>query len=312
MTSIQITGPRAGDARAEVADDGTVTITIPDRPRVEAATLPGLGAVPGAQLLRTPLRIGFHPTPAEYKVWLPKLPTPWFTRVFHPPGSGLSPWNGPATLGLPAATIRHISFKDRVAPGVMTAFFDSIPDNVPQVWVTWHHEGDINWAHDVAGYRDYWQLVRRTADAHPNRPKITLINVHTQYASRMKRSAMDWRDFMVPDAADVDSWDCYRPQSPDVYEAPETLLGLPLTAQREFGVRTHVTEYGTHPTSWDTDGSAQAQWYRESCKVMAAAGVEAVGFWCNIDGKLEYRPTKAKVLAEWTKLMNEYNSVPAP
>jgi hypothetical protein len=302
MTSIQITGPRAADATAQVDADGTVTITIPDRPALPAVA----GRVESAPA--APLRVGLHPTPAEYGTWLPRLPTPWFTRVFNPPGKGLPPWGGKAVMDLPEQTIRHVSFKDRVPPAGIRAFLDSIPVSVPAVWLTWFHEGDIDWAHDVAGYTNYWRMLRAACDDHPNRPKVTLVNVHTQYASRLKRSAFNWRAFMLPDVADVDGWDCYRPQTPDVYEAPEALLGLPLTARREFSVRVHITEFGTHPASWDTDGAAQAQWYRESLAVMAAAGVEAVGLWCNIDGKLEYRPKKPAVLEEWRRLMVQYNT----
>ncbi len=294
MSTINLNGPGLAGARIETTTDGVV-ITLPE-PAVE----PGRG--------RAPLRIGVHPTPGEYGKWLPKLPTPWFTRVFHPVGKGLPVWGGKAITDLPAGTIRHISFKDRVSPAAINTFLGSIPADVPAVWLTWYHEGDINWAADVPGYVNYWKLLRDTVEQHPARPKVTLVNVHTQYASRYKRQAFDWRHFVLPDVADVDAWDCYRPQSPDVYEAPETLLGLPLTALREFGVRVHVTEYGTHPTSWDLDGAAQAQWYRESCTVMAGAGIEAVGFWCNVDGSFEYRPIKAKVLEAWTSLMNSYNT----
>ncbi len=303
ILTISITGPGADNAVTGLDEQGNLTIALRG---VAAAPAP-----PSAPAPKPPLRIGFHADPREYGVWLPKLPTPWFARVFNSPGKGLPVWGGAAVTGLPAATIRHISFKDRVAPAAITKFLDSIPTDVPDVWLTWHHEGDIDWANDVAGYTNYWKLLRSAVDAHPNRPKITLVNVHTQYASRYKRQAMDWRTFMLPGVADVDSWDCYRPASPDVYEAPETLLGLALAAKQEFGVRLHITEYGTHPTSWDTDGPAQAQRYRAPCEVMAAAGVEAVGFWCDVDGKLEYRPTKPLVLGMWNTLITTYNSARA-
>lgn len=274
----------------------------------DAITVANFASVPDVVPHR-PLRIGFHPTPAEYGKWLPQLPTPWFSRVFHPGGKGLPPWGGAPIMGLPPTTIRHISFKDRVSPAAINAFLDSIPVHVPEVWLTWYHEGDINWAADVDGYVNYWKLLSYTVRAHPNAAKVTLVNVHTQYASRYKRQAMDWRRFMLPEIADVDSWDCYRPRNPDVYEAPETLLGLALAAHHEFGVRTHITEYGTHPASWDTDGKGQAQWLWESCQVMCAAGFEAVGLWCNIDGQFDYRPTKPLVLEAWRSLMRKYNTV---
>lgn len=300
MATIQIHGTDPAAVITSV-EDGVLTITLPTPPAPPA---------PPAAAERVPMRIGYHPTPAEFKTWFGKLPWPWFTRVFNPPGKGLPVWGGAALTTLASmGTIPHVSFKDRVAPPVLITFADSIPANVPAAWLTWNHEGDIDWAGDVDGYTNYWKLLHDTLAGHPNRHKITLVNVHTQYASRMKRQAMDWRRFMLPDSADVDSWDCYRPGNVDVYEAPEALLGLAMAAKQEFGVRLHITEYGTHPASWDTDGTAQAAWYRESCAVMAAAGVEAVGFWCNVDGKFEYRPTKPKVLEEWTKLINEYNAV---
>jgi hypothetical protein len=296
LLTVTVTGPGAEGVTTRL-DDGHLTITLPQP------------AAPG----RAPMRVGYHPTPAEYGTWFGKLPWPWFTRVFNAPGKGL-PVLGGAVLNTLAkmGTIPHVSFKDRVPPPVIAAFLSSIPASVPAVWLTWDHEGDIDWAGDVAGYTGYWKLLRATADAHPNRGKVTLVNVHTQYASRMKRQVMDWRQFVLPDAADVDGWDCYRPADTDVYEAPETLLGLAVAAQREFGVRLHITEYGTHPASWDTDGAAQAAWYAESFGVMAAAGVEAVGLWCNIDGGREYRPTKPKVFQQWVTLLRQYNGAEVP
>jgi len=297
--TIRIEAPNIGEATAALDGDRALVVNIPE-PAARAAA---------DESAKVPLRIGFHPTPSEYGIWLTKLPTPWFTRVFFPPGRSLPAWGGNAINGLPATTIRHISFKDRVAPAVIVAFLNSIPASVAQVWLTWNHEGDIDWAGDIDGYINYWKMLRDTVDGHPARPRITLINVHTQYAARYKRQQMDWRAFMLPGVADVDSWDCYRPAIPDVYEAPEALLGLALTAGAEFGVRTHITEFGSHLTSWDTDGTGLATWYREACSVMDDAGVEAVGFWCNVDGKLEYRPMKAALLAQWKTLMTKYNAV---
>jgi hypothetical protein len=295
ILTITVGGPGAEDAKTSLDAAGNMTITLP-----------------GPQPATVPLRLGYHPAVPEYTTWFAKLPRPWFTRVFNPPGAGLPAWGGTALTTLAGmGTIAHVSFKDRVAPSVITAFLSSVPATVPQVWLTWNHEGDIDWAGDVAGYTNYWKLLRKTADAHPARPKVTLVNVHTQYASRLKRQTMDWRRFVLPGCADVDSWDCYRPDGADVYEAPETLLGLAMAARQQFGVRLHITEYGTHPASWDTDGSAQAAWYQESCTAMAAAGVEAAGFWCNADGAYEYRPTKPKVLDTWKTLISRYNSGPA-
>jgi hypothetical protein len=302
MTEFRITGPGAAGATLSVDNAGTAIVTLPD-------PAPAPAPAAAAAAAKEPLRIGFHPTPAEYPKWFAALPTPWFTRVFNPAGKGLPPWKSQAVTRLPAGTIPHVSWKDRVPASTIRTFCDSIPAAVPAVWLTWFHEGDIDWAGDVDGYTNYWKLVQAAVDDHPARMKITLVNVHTQYASNYKRSALDWRRFMLPDVADVDGWDCYRPASPDVYSAPEALLGLPLAAQREFGVRVHITEYGTHPAAGDTDGARQAEWYRTSCEIMASAGVEAVGFWCNADGQLEYRPTKPAVLAEWTSLMNRYNTV---
>lgn len=304
ILTITLAGPGADTASTALDAAGNLTITLAEPPVAVAA--------PAPPPVKKPLRVGYHPTPTEYKTWFAKLPPPWFTRVFYPPGKGLPVWGGTAITTLAGmGTIPHVSFKDRVAPTVLTAFLSSIPASVPTVWLTWNHEGDIDWANNIDGYTSYWKLLRQTVDEHPARSKVTLVNVHTQYASRYKRQAMDWRAFMLPDCADVDSWDCYRPASPDVYEAPETLLGLAQAAQREFGVRLHITEYGTHPTSWDTDGTAQATWYRESLTLMADIGIEAVGLWCNVDGAYEYRPTKPKVLDQWKTLISQYNAVPA-
>lgn len=300
MTEIRITGPTAGRLTTTIdAATGAAVITLPD-PAAPPAPPPLAAAVAEP---KPPLRIGYHPTPAEYPKWFAALPKPWFTRVFNPPGKGLPPWKAQP---LPPGTIPHVSWKDRVPASTIRAFCDSVQR---PTWLTWFHEGDIDWADDVDGYINYWKLVRSVVDAHPARMMLTLVNVHTQYASNYKRAAFDWRRFVLPDVADVDGWDCYRPAAPDVYSAPEALLGIPLAAQREFGVRVHITEYGTHPAAGDTDGARQAEWYRTSCQIMASAGIEAVGFWCNADGQLEYRPTKPAVLAEWKSLLDSYNRV---
>ena len=266
---------------------------------------------PAAAAAARPMLVGLNVAPDSYADWLPRLPTPAFTRVFFPPKAGLSSVKSAAIAKLPAATIPHISHKDAVAMKTVDAYWSAWPAG-RKLWWTYRHEAEPDV--DNAGYVRYWTELRRLRDGHPRAADITLVNIHTLYASRWK-TTVDWRAWMLPDVADVEGWDCYPPTNFKTYEPPESMLGLPIQAAAEFGTRWSLPELGTTRRAFDSTGQARADWFTLALRLADAAGCEAVGLWCSketVDGKLlDFRPTDPVTFAAWRVAMATYNSAAA-
>lgn len=246
--------------------------------------------------------IGLNVTPREYGRWHPRLPGAAFCRVFSPRGSGLPKWSATAITSLPPGCIPHVSFKDRVAPADLSAWFTDLPTAVPEVWVTHHHEPEPDV--DPDAWRTYWRTLRRVRDDNPHAARIRLVNIHTLWPSRHKHG-VNWRTWMLPGVADVDGWDCYRDTTFDAYEPVESALALPWQAANEFGTPWSIPELGATLCTWDGLGDGRAAWFRAAAAYARTYGCEAIGLWCsgNTTGTLDYRPVDGPTLTTWRALL---------
>lgn len=288
--------------------DLTVTVDAGGGPAAATLAVPD---PPGPPRPARPMVVGLNVAPEAYGEWFPKLPTPAFSRVFSPPGSGLPDPRGTKIAKLPAGTIPHASHKDAVAMKTVDAYWSAWPAG-RKLWWTYRHEAEPDV--DNAAYLRYWTELRRLRDGHPRAADITLVNIHTLYASRWK-ATVDWRAWMLPDVADVEGWDCYPPTNFKTYEPPESMLGLPIQAAAEFGTRWSLPELGTTRRAFDSTGQARADWFTLALRLADAAGCEAVGLWCSketVDGKLlDFRPTDPVTFTAWRVAMATYNSAAA-
>lgn len=245
------------------------------------------------------MQIGVDVAPSQYATWWPKFPAASYTRVFVPPGGGGPTWARPAITRLPDhVTTIGISWKDAVPVKDVVAFVDRIPDGV-SVDLTWRHEPEPDWPLDQ--FRTGWKQLRAAVDVHLNRARIRLVNIHTLWASR-HRPSVDWRAWMLPGIADVESWDCYRDTKYDAYEPAESLLGLPCLAAAEFGTRWAVAEFGGTRCTWDASGMSRGQWYLDNAGFAVRYGCETFALWCSgsqTESSLDYRPTDKPTLAAW-------------
>jgi hypothetical protein len=298
--SISTTDPaRLGAIHVDPADPTRMVIEIPDPP----TPTPSVPMPPVAP------QIGVSVKPEEYGTWYPRLPGVAFARVFAGPGKGLPSWKSQAMMGLPANAIRHVSHKDKLTPSMLASYWDGIPANT-HLWHTFRHEPEPDM--DPGEFRAYWQQLRQVADDHPKRLQITLVNVHTLWASRHKRG-VDWRQWMLPEAADVDGWDCYRDTDFEAYEPAESLLGLPVNAAAEFGLlRWSIPELGATRCTWDLTGEARARWFRDCVRFAGTYGCEAVGLWCSQKTQngqtYDYRPHDTATLAAWQQVIGASNA----
>lgn len=279
------------------AADGTVTLDLsPADPA--PITLPG---VP---------RIGLSAKATEYKTWHDdKLPGADFGRVFNGPGEGLPSWSSLAMKGLTARGINvWASAKDRASAVAYNRLFDGIPAGVDLTFT--HHHEPIADGVDPGDYVAEYKLICKVADDHPNRARIHVFSVLEAHAMRFK--ALDWRAFTAVDwrtgaqYADGIAFDSYWREDLD-YEAPESLIGMPVLAAREFGYgRWRLAELGATTTR-----KGRAKWFAEVVDAAGANGCEAIGLWCSrktiqAKGKpveLDYRPVDAQTLEVWRSLL---------
>jgi hypothetical protein len=254
-----------------------------------------------------PFRVGVNINPRDYKTWWPSFSRARYTRVFFGPGAGAPRWGVSAIQDLPASIQRiGVSWKDAVSAGAIVRFVDDMPDGV-EAELTYHHEPEPDVR--LAAWRRSWQLLHDALDGHPKRDRITLVNIHTLWASRHRSQQVNWRDWMLPGVADVEGWDCYRDTAFDSYEPPESLLGLPYLAAVEFDTRWEVPELAGTLCRYDTHGIARATWYRQCIDFAAQRGCESLGFWCSTSssGGLDYRPTDSATMASWQDAMMAWN-----
>lgn len=269
----------------------TIDVTVSDTGRVRSGTARvDLVDMTPQGSHASAMTVGISVNPKQYGDWWPQFPDARYTRVFVPAGSGAPNWKRQALTGLPPSVTRiHVSWKDIVPMGLIVAFVDQLPDGI-ELDLTWQHEPEPERSRDayVAG----WRALHDALEGHPKRHRVRLVNVHTLWASRHKTRQVNWRRWMLPEWADIESWDCYRDVSFDAYEPAESLFGLPYLAAQEFDRPWAVAEFGGTLCTWDTVGTARAQWYRDGAGFAALHGCEAMGFWCSTStsGELDYRP----------------------
>jgi hypothetical protein len=261
-------------------------------PGVAVVELPDM--LPGDGDVSRPL-VGIHPDPDERAEWHKAIPAAGWSRVFYAPGKGLPSLAHPVPADLiKRKKIVHASAKDAGTADQIWREFDTIPDGVHYKRTFWHErQGDDV---DPAMCLAQDKLLRQVADDHPRRAQIELVGVHTLFASRFKRG-IDWRRYVSTDM-DTMGWDCYWGEDMP-YEAPESLLGLPLAAASEFGFpRWEITELGASQRKPNRVG-----WYGEVIDAAAKYGCTAVGIWLTRKTVgslvLDYRP---QTLAETRQL----------
>lgn len=249
------------------------------------------------RMLRRPAQLGLNVTPAEYDDWFGMLPRPDFVRVFAKAGAGLPSLTGRA-MTLPAGVIPHVSHKDQVPLDELYAWWTEWAQRNPvgELWWTYHHEPEPDI--DRIKYHTYWRTLRVCRDSHHASGRITLVNIHTLYASRFKPE-IDWRLWLLPGVADVEGWDVYAPTGS--LEPAESLLGIPIASAEEFGCRWSIPELGAKPVRSDPGDLARTGWYRRVVRRALDHGAEAIGLWCSGD----YRPHSTVLVQGFADMLTE-------
>ena len=255
-------------------------------------------------------RIGLSAPASVYKTWHDdRLPGADFGRVFAGPGDGLPTWSSLAMKGLTARGINvWASAKDRASAMAYIHLFDGIPDGI-ELTFTHHHE-PIADSIDQRAYLAEYKVIREIADEHPNRDRIHIFPILEAHAMRFKN--LDWRAFTAVAGTgerygDGLAFDSYWREDLD-YEAPESLIGMPVLAAQEFGYdRWRIAELGATTTR-----KGRPAWFGEVVEAAAAHGCEAIGLWCSrktikVKGKpveLEYRPVDEATLVAYRDLLH--------
>lgn len=269
------------------------------------------------------MRLGVNATPTELATTLATFPGIASCRVFAPVGAGIPSWTRNAAMRL--LRERRItawpSFKDWTtddeATAMITAWLDSMPTDVPEVWLTYHHEPENNFAYSRE-YRRRWILLARIVRAHRNGGRVKLVPIHTHYPSRHKigdKYSEDWTKWagvwqqwtpLNPDGSyvgDFMGWDCYLESTAKQYEDPQTFFRIPLSAAYSTGVPLVLPEWGALRIPTDTTGTGRADWMEAGANHLRVNGVELVNWWhATGTGGHDYRLDDAGIRL-WNRLI---------
>jgi len=243
------------------------------------------------------MKVGINASPAELAIALQTYPQVGTSRVFGAPGKGIPGWTSTAVnLLRKAGVIPWLSFKDwandTTATAAINIWLDTMPTDVPQAWLTYHHEpeGDLL----SREYRRRWTLLAKTVRYHDNAERVKLVPIHTLYPSRHKASdrySTDWTDWIgvwqqwaPQDAAgryigDYIGWDCYLETTAAQYEPPEQFFAIPIGAAHQLGATLVVPELGSLRIGSDTTGAGRAAWITGCVDYLASRNVAAVNWW---------------------------------
>ncbi len=263
------------------------------------------------------LRIGITASPAELPAALAAFPGIATCRVFGPPGSGIPSWTrNQAMIALRKAHITAwVSFKDwpsdTGAVSAVSAWLDTLPADVPEVWLSYHHEPEG----DLASYeyRRRWVILAAAVRGHRHGARVRLVPIHTLYPSRRKvgdRYSTDWTKWVgawqqwVPldgkgrFVGDAMGWDCYQTVDSTGYEDPEDFFRIPVGAAYITGVPLAIPELGALRTASDTSGQGRAEWIRACLAHLIRHQAVAVNWWhgtgsAGHDYRLSDRPSTA-------------------
>lgn len=245
------------------------------------------------------MRLGVNVTPKELPAAIPAFPGMRSCRVFAPSGSGIPSWTKNPAMRLLRENkiIAWPSFKDwesdTTASAALTAWLDSMPADVPEVWLTYHHEPENNFlaSHD---FRRRWVLLARLVRAHRFAARVKLVPIHTHYPSRHKigdKFNVDWTKWLGvwqqwspinPDGSyvgDYMGWDCYLEATAKQYEKPAQFFRVPVSAAYATGVPLVVPEVGALRIPGDTNGNGRADWISGCVDHLRATGAQAVNWW---------------------------------
>lgn len=263
---------------------------------------------------------GVNAAPADIPATLAAYPGMTSCRVFAGPGEGIPAWTDPAMAALRKAGVTAWpSFKDwpsdaRALPMVNT-WLDTLPSDVAQVWLTYHHEpeGDL----DADLYRARWIRLGRAVRAHRFRDRVRLVPIHTLYPARHKIGdqfspyatawvAGDWHRWSPTDqgryVGDYMGWDCYLESTARAYEPPHTFLAIPTGSAMCLGVPLVVPELGALRLAGDESGTGRAEWIDACLAHLRRHGAVTVNWW-NALGSAgqDYRLTDAPSAAAWRR-----------
>lgn len=269
------------------------------------------------------LRVGIDVDVAGLSAALKTFPGIATARVFFPPGKGTPTWTNSMVAQLrKAGVVVHVSFKDWIGDAEVKAaivmWLDSMPADVKEVILTWHHEpeGDQMDSHE---YRRRYVFLRSILDAHKNGGRVKLYPIHTWYPSTYKigdNFSTDWTTWVgvwqqwVPldagrkYAGHAMSFDCYVPVTSTKYPKPEDFFRIPVGAAHIVGVPLAISELGSLKVSSDKTGSGRAQWITDCYQYLRGVDAVQMNWWHTTGtGGFDYRLDDKPSIAAWNKII---------
>jgi len=206
---------------------------------------------------------------------------PGAVKMFWATGQGLPTWTG-KTAHIPATAIPHLCFMDDPTQLQWNAQLNSIPGTWPKVRFTTQQEKDRTQTPPV--FLGHWRPIIVWSADHPNRDRFQLVVNLTEFFQRVKNNN-NYAEYIPPGLDPVRDRlgiDCY-PGGQTNWTPVETVLGGPIAAAKQAGLRLVIPEMGlvvpTNPTKAQLQ--ARADWYARFFDVCEASGiVDDVSVWC--------------------------------
>ena len=189
-----------------------------------------------------------------------------------------------------------VSFKDwttdAVASAAVNTWLEAIAPDVPEVWLTYHHEPEGDLA--SREYRRRWILLAKIVRGHRSGNRVKLVPIHTLYPARHKASdrfnpdwtqwAGIWQQWAPIDTTgryvgDYMGWDCYLETTAKSYEPPESFFRIPIGAAYTLGVPLVIPELGALRLPTDPSGVGREIWMAACLAHLRAHHVGAVCWW---------------------------------
>jgi hypothetical protein len=264
------------------------------------------------------MRVGLSSSPTEFTATYARFPQLGCCRVFGPAGAGIPGWGQPLMRALRnVRVLAWPSFKDwsgdQTAATALTRWCDSLPDDVAEVWLTYHHEPEGDLPPDV--YRARWAVTAKTVRGHRNAARVRLVPIHSLWPAVHKvgdRYNKDWTKWVGvwqqwaptgPDGAylgDLMGWDCYVDTAAVRYPDPGRFFAVPVGAAGQAGVPLVVPELGTPLLPGDPGGVGRGLWIRDCLTYLREVGVLAVNWWQSTGTSgTDYRLRDAPSVEAW-------------
>jgi hypothetical protein len=266
------------------------------------------------------LRVGLTVDAASLPATLSSFPAMHLSRIAGGSGKGIPGWKNPQVdLLTRAGKIPWISFRDwpsdTAALAMINTWLDQVPEDVPEVWLTYHPEPSPETI-DSRTFRLRWVRLATAVRAHRNRaavrliPVLSLNPVRHKLGDRFNADWTTWEGIWQPWAptdsrgefiGDAIGWSCFTDPAATRYEEPEPLLRTPIGAAMQLDRPLVIADLATQRIDGDELGTGRARWITDVVTYLRRYEATAVLWPHAVIDDRDFRLTDTNSTLVWRK-----------